>query len=134
MNDIDMSDWGLPARTNHPYDAPSAIELIQAVEDCITDEIMPALNGANKWKLRIAANALKIAIREIQEGNSHKDDLQTIFNDLDTVDTTDLSEQIQAGNYDDKFEILHEKLLAIVTMKLGVANPNYFLEKQNPLT
>ena len=91
MNDIDMSDWGLPARTNHPYDAPSAIELIQAVEDCITDEIMPGSNGANKWKLRIAANALKIAIREIQEGNSHKDDLQTIFSDLDAVDATDLS-------------------------------------------
>ena len=133
MNDIDMSDWGLPARTNHPYDAPSAIELIQAVEDCITDEIMPGSNGANKWKLRIAANALKIAIREIQEGNSRKDDLQTIFSDLDAVDATDLSKKIQSGGYDDKFEILHEKLLAIVTMKLDVANPDYFIEKQNPL-
>lgn len=133
MNDIDMSDWGLPARTNHPYDAPSAIELIQAVEDCITDEIMPALNGANKWKLRIAANALKIAMREIQEGNSRKDDLQTIFSDLDAVDATDLSKKIRSGDYDDKFEILHEKLLAIVTMKLDVANPDYFIEKQNPL-
>ena len=133
MNDIDMSDWGLPARTNHPYDAPSAIELIQAVEDCITDEIMPALNGANKWKLRIAANALKIAMREIQEGNSRKDDLQTIFSDLDAVDATDLSKKIQSGDYDDKFEILHETLLAIVTMKLDVANPDYFIEKQNPL-
>ena len=133
MNDIDMSDWGLPARTKHPYDAPSAIELIQAVEDCITDEIMPALNGANKWKLRIAANALKIAMREIQEGNSRKDDLQTIFSDLDAVDATDLSKKIQSGGYDDKFEILHEKLLAIVTMKLDVANPDYFIEKQNPL-
>ena len=133
MNDIDMSDWGLPARTNHPYDAPSAIELIQAVEDCITDEIMPALNGANKWKLRIAANALKIAMREIQEGNSRKDDLQTIFSDLDAVDATDLSKKIQSGDYDDRFEILHEKLLAMVTMKLDVANPDYFIEKQNPL-
>ena len=90
---------------------------------------MPGSNGANKWKLRIAANALKIAIREIQEGNSHKDDLQTIFNDLDAVDATDLSKKIQAGNYDDKFEILHEKLLAIVTMKLDVSNPGYFIEK-----
>ena len=32
-NNVDMSDWGLPSRINYPYDAPSAIELIQAVEE-----------------------------------------------------------------------------------------------------
>ena len=126
MNDIDMSDWGLPARTNHPYDAPSAIELIQAVEECITEEIMPSSDGAIKWKLRIAANALKIAIREIEEIGSHRHILQTIFEDLEATDARDLSRKIKAGDYDDRFEVLQEKLLNIVTMKLTITNPNYF--------
>ena len=38
----------------------------------------------------------------------------------------DLSEKIKAGHYDDRFEILQEKLLSIVTMKLEVANPSHF--------
>jgi hypothetical protein len=132
MNNVDMSDWGLPSRTNYPYDAPSAIELIQAVEECITEEVLPGSAGATKWKLRIAANALKIAVREIEGGNSHRDALQTIFNDLGVIDEPDLSRKIKEGDYDDRFEMLQEKLLSIVAMKLEVANPSYFKSVQNP--
>lgn len=126
MSNADMSDWGLPSRTNYPYDAPSAVELIQAVEECITEEIMPSSDGVMKWKLRIAANALKIAIREIEGGNAHRDTLQTVLNDLEAIDMPDLSEKIKAGHYDDRFEMLQDKLLSIVTMKLEVANPRHF--------
>ena len=126
MSNADMSDWGLPSRTNYPYDAPSAVELIQAVEECITEEIMPSSDGVMKWKLRIAANALKIAIREIEGGNAHRDTLQTVLNDLEAIDMPDLSEKIKAGHYDDRFEMLQDKLLSIVTMKLEVANPSHF--------
>ena len=132
MNNVDMSDWGLPSRTNYPYDAPSAIELIQAVEECITNEIVPASDGATKWKLRIAANALKIAVREIEGKASHLDALQTILTELEALNMPDLSEKIKAGHYDDRFEILQEKLLSIVTMKLEVANPRHFKQAQNP--
>ena len=126
MNNVDMSDWGLPSRTNYPYDAPSAIELIQAVEECITDEIVPGSDGSTKWKLRIAANALKIAVREIEGRTFHQDGLQAILTDLGAVDMPDLSEKIKAGDYDERFEMLQEKLLAIVAMKLEVANPRHF--------
>ena len=126
MNNADMSDWGLPSRTNYPYDAPSAIELIQAVEECITEEIMPSSDGVTKWKLRIAANALRIAIREIESETSHRDTLHTVLADLEAIDMPDLSEKIKAGHYDDRFEMLQEKLLSIATMKLEVANPRHF--------
>jgi len=126
MNNAEMSDWGLPSRTNYPHDAPSAIELIQAVEECITEEIVPASDGATKWKLRIAANTLKIAVREIEGRASHQDALQTILTELGAVDMPDLSEKIKAGEYDDRFETLQEKLLLIAAMKLDVANPNHF--------
>ena len=126
MNDVDMSDWGLPSRTNYPYDAPSAVELIHAVEECISEEIMPSSDGVTKWKLRIAANALRIAIREIESETSHRDALQTVLADLEAIDMPELSEKIKAGHYDDRFEMLQEKLLSIVTMKLEVANPRHF--------
>jgi hypothetical protein len=82
--------------------------------------------------LRIAANALKIAVREIERGNSHRDALETIFNDLEVIDEPDLSRKIKEGDYDDRFEMLQEKLLSIVAMKLEVANPSYFKSVQNP--
>ena len=126
MNDVDMTDWGLPSRTNYPYDAPSAVELIHAVEECISEEIMPSSDGVTKWKLRIAANALRIAIREIESETSHRDTLQTVLADLEAIDMPDLSEKIKAGHYDDRFEMLQEKLLSIATMKLEVANPRHF--------
>ena len=126
MNNVDMSDWGLPSRTNYPYDGPSAVELIHAVEECITEEIMPSSDGVAKWRLRIAANALRIAIREIENETSHKDTLQTVLTELEAIDMPDLSEKIKAGYYDDKFGMLQEKLLSIVTMKLEVANPRHF--------
>jgi len=126
MNNVDMSDWGLPSRTNYPYDGPSAVELIHAVEECITEEIMPSSDGVTKWKLRIAANALGIAIREIENEISHKDTLQNVLIELEATDMPDLSEKIKAGHYDDRFEMLQEKLLSIVTMKLEVANPRHF--------
>ena len=126
MNDVDMSDWGLPSRTNYPYDAPSAVELIHAVEECISEEIMPSSDGVTKWKLRIAANALRIAIREIESETSHRDTLQTVLADLEAIDMPDLSEKIKAGHYADRFEMLQEKLLSIATMKLEVANPRHF--------
>ena len=126
MNNVDMSDWGLPSRTNYPYDGPSAVELIHAVEECITEEIMPSSDGVTKWKLRIAANALRIAIREIESETSHRDTLQTVLADLEAIDMPDLSEKIKAGHYDDRFEMLQEKLLSIATMKLKVANPRHF--------
>jgi len=132
MNNIDMSDWGLPSRTNYPYDAPSAIELIQAVEECISEEIVPASDGATKWKLRIAANALKIAVREIEGETSHRNALHTILSDLEAIDMPDLSEKIKAGDYDDRFEMLQEKLLSIAAMKLEVANPSHFKQVQDP--
>ena len=121
-----MSDWGLPSRTNYPYDGPSAVELIHAVEECISEEIMPSSDGVTKWKLRIAANALRIAIREIESETSHRDTLQTVLADLEAIDMPDLSEKIKAGHYDDRFEMLQEKLLSIATMKLEVANPRHF--------
>tara|TARA_Y100001970_G_scaffold140511_1_gene172995 strand:- start:1797 stop:2195 length:399 start_codon:yes stop_codon:yes gene_type:complete len=131
MNNVDMSDWGLPSRSNYPYDAPSAIELIQAVEECIADEIVPTSVGATKWKLRIAANALKIALREIEGRASHQDDLRTILTDLEAVDMPDLSKKIKAGDFDERFEMLQQKLLSIVTMKLEIANPGHLKPARN---
>ena len=69
---------------------------------------MPSSDGVTKWKLRIAANALRIAIREIENEASHKDTLQTVLTDLEAIDMSDLSEKIKAGHYDDRFEILQE--------------------------
>ena len=93
---------------------------------------MTASDGATQWKLRIAANALKIAVREIEGKASHQDALQNILTDLGAVDMPDLSEKIKAGDYDDRFEMLQEKLLSIVAMKLEVANPRHFKQVQDP--
>ena len=69
---------------------------------------------------------------EIEGRASHQDALQNILTDLGAVDMPDLSEKIKTGDYDDRFEMLQEKLLSIVAMKLEVANPRHFKQVQDP--
>ena len=67
MKELDLSDWALPPRTNLPYDSPSAEELILAVQEYLTEEVILESSGAQKWKLRIVVNTLSIALRELSE-------------------------------------------------------------------
>ena len=90
-------NMALPPRGNSPYDAPSAHQLIEAVNLLISEEIGEEISPTQKWKLRIASNALGIASREIQNIREDRKALRSILESLQMETEKDLSEAIRAG-------------------------------------
>ena len=125
MTEIDRSDWALPPRTNLPYDAPSAEDLIQAVQEYLSEDLLPKSSGAEKWKLRIAVNSLSIAIRELTERDEDQATYAKIMNELGVEDEASLAEKIKAGELDGNLSDIHKKLSEITRRKLNVSNPLY---------
>ncbi len=125
MTEIDRSDWALPQRTNLPYDAPSAEDLIQAVKEYLSEDLLPKSSGAEKWKLRIAVNSLSIAIRELTERDEDQEIYTKIMNELGVEDEASLATKIKSGELDGNLVDIHKKLSEITRRKLNVSNPSY---------
>ena len=51
-----------------PHDAPTAAELVEAVREWLTREVMPGAEPVNRFHARVAANILAIVEREIELG------------------------------------------------------------------
>ena len=125
-------NMALPPRGNSPYDAPSAHQLSEAVNLLISEEIGEEISPTQKWKLRIASNALAIASREIQNIQEDHRTLRSILDSLQMESEKDLSEAIRNGAFDDRLEDIHANLVQVVNKKLMVANPSYLVDTNDP--
>jgi hypothetical protein len=59
---------GHPQAAPVPHGRPTASELLDAVREYLTDQVMPATTGQLAWHARVAANALAIVARELELG------------------------------------------------------------------
>ena len=124
-------DMALPPRGNSPYDAPSAHQLIEAVNLLISEELGGENSPTQKWKLRIASNALGIASREIQNIREDRKSFKSILESLQMETEKDLSEAIRNGAFDDSLVDIHARLVPLVDKKLMVANPSYLIDRND---
>jgi hypothetical protein len=100
------------------HDRPTALELIEAVTEFLSSEVLPAASDHRlKFRTLVALNALGIARRELQ---SESDSLL-----LSEEERAGLAARIRAGDPPaDALPLLKEHVAA----KLRVSNPSY-LEK-----
>ena len=131
MSMHEKMDMTLPPRGNSPYDAPSAHQLIEAVNLLISEELDGEISPTQKWKLRIASNALGIASREIQNIREDRESLRRILDSLQMETEKDLSEAIRNGAFDDSLVDIHARLVPLVDKKLMVANPSYLIDRND---
>jgi Domain of unknown function (DUF6285) len=97
-------------------DRPAAPELIEAVFEFLSGELLPTLDDHRlKFRTLVAMNALGIARRELEAGEEG----------LGEDELRELARRIRAGDVD---EALHARLKEHVAEKLRVSNPAY-LEK-----
>ena len=97
-------------------DRPAAPELIEAVLEFLSGELLPTIDDHRlRFRTLVAMNALGIARRELEAGEEgmSEDELR------------ELARRIRAGDVD---EALHARLKEHVAEKLRVSNPAY-LEK-----
>jgi hypothetical protein len=52
-------------------DRPTAVELLRAVERFVEEDVVPNLDGVNRYHARIAANVVAIVAREIETEDGH---------------------------------------------------------------
>jgi uncharacterized protein DUF6285 len=99
-------------------DRPTALELLEAVTEFISAEVLPAMTDHRmKFRTLVALNALGIAYRELNQPSN------TVV--LDSDELLELARRIRAGDVpDDALSVLKEHVAA----KLRISNPAY-LEK-----
>ena len=131
MNMPEELDLELPPRTNAPYDAPSAQELVEAVKFFISEELLDEVPSTQKWKLRIASNVLAIAAREIENYATDKRSFDDFLSSLNMGSEQELSLALRHGDFDNNLGTILTKLMPIFERKLLVANPAYLLSENN---
>ncbi len=131
MHEHEEMGMALPPRGDTPYDAPSAHQLIEAVKLFISEELDGEISQTQKWKLRIASNALGIASREIQNIAEDRKAFKDFLGDLNMDSEKELSDALRNGEFDSKLEDIHTKLTQLVHRKLVVANPSYSISEND---
>lgn len=119
-------------RTNWPHDVPDARELVEAVRDYLRDDLGPRAEGRDRFVLRVAANALSIAAREIAALPADAADHAERLAALGVESEQALSDAIAAGAFDDRMSELGDALWVTTLAKLAVANPAYRDEEAEP--
>jgi uncharacterized protein DUF6285 len=112
-------------------DEPTPTELIKAVADFLRNEITPAINGHNAFKLRVGINALDLVTRQLAQESPSDAAEAARLKALLGIDGSmmelnrALAEKIASGEVDLNTPGLKEHLWQTTMDKLAVDQPNY---------
>lgn len=112
-------------RDDGPHDVPTATELVAAVREFLTGDVMEATEGRVLFHARVAANVLATVIRELELGAGQSAAHRARLASLGVSDDGELSERIRAGGLDHRRDEVVAAVRASVADKLAVANPAY---------
>ena len=125
-------------------DRPNSVELLEAAADFVEREVVPAIQGARQFQVRVVANVMRIVAREIQmEDPVTRAEVKALatllghekphLHSLDDLHKSavqlneELSEKIRAGAADEG--AFRDETLKVVRRavedKLRIANPRY---------
>jgi hypothetical protein len=112
-------------------DQPSMLELVTAVRDFLEQRAMPELKGHTAFHARVAANALGIVARELEQGPEAADAERARLAKLLGHDgalmalNRELCAQIRSGAIGLDTPGLAEHLAATTRAKVAIDQPNY---------
>ena len=112
-------------------DQPSALELVTAVREFLEKHAMPALQGHTAFHARVAANALGIVARELEQGgpsaNNELDRLRALLGRDGTLAelNRELCRRIRSGDIAWDAPALATHLVPTTLAKVAVDQPNY---------
>jgi hypothetical protein len=102
---------------------PTAAELVAAVAEFLENDIRAATTGQVNFHSRVAANALRMVERELQ--NPGESDLRAALDPLGFADETALAAAIRAGELDGRDDDVVACLRTLVGHRLAAAHPGY---------
>jgi aminoglycoside phosphotransferase (APT) family kinase protein len=122
----DPAGVGPPAvAARSPHDRPSAPELLDAVGEFLTERVVEATEGRDRFHARVAANVVAMVAREVRSGDEQRAAHTGRLAALGVADDGQLAAAIAAGAFDDRTAELFEALWWSVDAKVAVANPDY---------
>lgn len=114
----------LPDPEQGSLERPTTDELLSATAGHLTEE-QPALDERSRFHARVAANALKIARRELRVGTRHRAEHRDRLAALGCPDDAALVAAIRDGDLDDRRAEVVETVRLATLARLTVANPRY---------
>ncbi|MGH9287834.1 MAG: DUF6285 domain-containing protein [Acidimicrobiales bacterium] len=114
-----------PEAVNAPHDAPSAVELLEAVREFLEGDVATATEGRVRFHARVAARALAIVERELASADRMAAEHAARLAALGYGSDAELAAAIRSGACDDRWDEVAAVVRATVTDKLAVANPDY---------
>jgi hypothetical protein len=108
-----------------PHDAPTAIELLEAVREWIDREVISSTDGRLRFHARVASNVLAMVEREIDLGPAQAAAHEERLERLGVADDAELAAAIRDRRFDDRAIELRALLAEMVADKVAVANPGY---------
>lgn len=108
-----------------PHDVPSAAELLDAVREFLTDDVMAATEGRVRFHARVAANVVATVARELELGLAQAQRHARRLLELGVDDDAELARRIRTGDLDERWDEVVAAVGQAVADKLAVANPSY---------
>jgi Domain of unknown function (DUF6285) len=112
-------------------DRPTAEELVIAVREFLTNDVMPATEGRVRFHARVATNVLGMVERELSIGAALTDAerrraIALLGHDGDVAELEhEVAAGIRGGAFDDRLDDVGAHVRATVREKLLIANPSY---------
>lgn len=106
-----------------PYGRPTAAELVAAVAEFLETEVRAATSGAVNFHALVAANALRIAERELRDESDAA--ARAAVTALGFTDEADLAAAIRRGELDGREPELVACLRTLVGHRLAISHPGY---------
>ena len=106
-----------------PHGRPTAAELIAAVADFLERDVRAATSGAVNFHALVAANALRIAEREVLEDSCEVP--RVALAALGFANEAELAAAIREGKVDGRERELMTCLRTVVGHRLAISHPGY---------
>ena len=112
-------------------DQPSAAELVTAVREFIEKHAIPQLSGRTAFHGRVAANALAIVARELEQGPAalaaETESLRALLGEDGTPEALnrELCRRLREGRIDPMDPALARHLVASTLVKVAIDQPTY---------
>jgi aminoglycoside phosphotransferase (APT) family kinase protein len=123
--DAGRADEGEEKEAATLHDAPSAAELLHAVEEFLRADVMAGTDGRLRFHARVAANVVAMVGRQVRMGPRQESDYASLLEHLGVADDAELAETIRGGDLDDRMDEVRTVVAASVAAKLAVAHPGY---------
>ena len=107
---------------------PTAVELLEAVEEFLRNDVLPGTSGRLSFHARVAANVVALVSREVSAGAAQPSARASDLATLGVGSEAELASGIASGRFDGDVDTLHDVLAAGVVAKLSVANPKYLTQ------